>query len=247
LINYNLLCYLEQFRVNDYKGRGVYSVDNGLFIEREGLGPIARKFGKMIICFETGTVFVTKSKQTKLTRRAALFFPDMNHNFYVIERALKLSLDKYHCYINLPIEKSGKINAHKLLPVHTCIEYYSKFGNNEPPITLDTSIESLLTNFLNNADNIALIININEVTSLIFKTSKNPGYLDSKLDYQINMNFTPKAVLLSVTIEKEKQDLQKQIDNYNLLISNNISFIKDKQKELVKNRKEVKQLKCKLD
>jgi peptidoglycan hydrolase CwlO-like protein len=56
------------------------------------------------------------------------------------------------------------------------------------------------------------------------------------------MDFTPKIVLLSVSIEKEKQELQKQIDNYNLLISENMSFIKDKQKELAKNRKEVKQL-----
>jgi hypothetical protein len=52
------------------------------------------------------------------------------------------------------------------------------------------------------------------------------------------MDFTPPHnVLLSVNTEKEKQDLQKQIDNYNLLISNNMSFIKDKQKELAKNRK----------
>jgi hypothetical protein len=54
------------------------------------------------------------------------------------------------------------------------------------------------------------------------------------------MNFTPHTVQLSVSIEQEKQDLQKQIDNYNLLISNDMSFIKDKQKE-------VKQLKYKLD
>jgi hypothetical protein len=32
-----------------------------LYIGRAGLGPIATKSGKMIICFETGTVFVTKS------------------------------------------------------------------------------------------------------------------------------------------------------------------------------------------
>jgi hypothetical protein len=101
-------------------------------------------------------------------------------------------------------------------------------GNNELPITLDTTIESLLTNFLNNADNIALIINVNEVTSLMFKTNRNPGYLDTKIIYQTNMSFTPKIVLLSVSIEKEKQDLEKQIDNYNLLISNDMLFIKDK-------------------
>jgi hypothetical protein len=61
------------------------------------------------------------------------------------------------------------------------------------------------------------------------------------------MDFTHHTVLLSVSTEKEKQDLQKQIDNYNLLISNNMSFIKNKQKEPAKNRKQVKQLKYKLD
>jgi hypothetical protein len=140
-----------------------------LFIGRAVLDPIATKFGKLIICFETGTFLVTKSKQTRLSKHATLFFPDMNHNFYVIQRAFKYSLNIYHYYINDLIEKSGKINIHKLLPLSTCIEYYSKFGNNEPPITLDITIESLLTNFLNNVDNIALIINVNEVTSLMFK------------------------------------------------------------------------------
>jgi hypothetical protein len=42
------------------------------------------------------------------------------------------------------------------------------------------------------------------------------------------MNFTPHTVQLSISIEKEKQDLQKEINNYNLLISDNMSFIKDK-------------------
>jgi hypothetical protein len=78
---------------------------------------------------------------------------------------------------------------------------------------------------LNNADNIALIINVNEITSLMFKSNRNPCYVDSKLDYQTNMNFTPHTVLLSGNIGKEKQDLQKQIDNYNLLISNNICHL----------------------
>jgi hypothetical protein len=93
----------------------------------------------------------------------------MSYNFYVIEKTFKSTLSQYHHYINDPIKISGKINVHKLLSVSICIEYYSKFGNNEPPITLDTSIESLLIFFLNNADNIALIINVNEVTSLILK------------------------------------------------------------------------------
>jgi hypothetical protein len=183
-----------------------------LFIGRGGLRLVATRFGKLIMRFETETVFVTKSKQRRLTRGAALFFPNMNHNLYVIEKIFRLTLNKYHYFINSLNENSGKINAHKLLPVSSCIEYYSKFGNNEP----HTIIESLLTTFLNNADNIALIINTNEVTSLMFKTNRNPGYGETTLDYQTNMNFTPKTVLLSVNHEKEKQDLQKQIDNYNL-------------------------------
>jgi hypothetical protein len=52
--------------------------------------------------------------------------------------------------------------------------------------------------------------------------------------------YTPKSVLLSLNIKKENQDLQKQIDNFNILISKNISLIKNIQKELYKNRKLVK-------
>jgi hypothetical protein len=100
----------------------------------------------------------------------------------------------------------------------------------------------LLTTFLNNADNIALSINL-EVTSLMTKRNINPDYENAKLDYQTNRGFTPHTILLSVNLEKEKQDLQNQIDNYNLLISDNMSFTKDKQKELVETRKKVKQLK----
>jgi hypothetical protein len=95
----------------------------------------------------------------------------------------------------------------------------------------------LLTNFLNNADNIALVINLNEVTSLMFKRNRNPGYVDAKIDYQTSMDFTPHTVLLSGSIKKKKkQYLQKQIDNYYLLISSDMSFIFDKHKELNKNR-----------
>jgi hypothetical protein len=139
----------------------------------------------------------------------------MSHNFYIIEKKFKYSLNRYHNYINDPIANSGKINIHKLLPLRTCIEYYSEFGENDPPITEDTTIESSLTTFLNNVDNITLIINLYEVNSLMFKEYRGPGYEDAKLDYQINMNLTPHTVQLSISIEKEKQDLQKQIDNYN--------------------------------
>jgi hypothetical protein len=58
----------------------------------------------------------------------------MNHNFYVIEKTFKFTLTQYHYFINLLNENSGKINVHKLLSVSICIEYYSKFGNNDPPI-----------------------------------------------------------------------------------------------------------------
>jgi hypothetical protein len=61
------------------------------------------------------------------------------------------------------------------------------------------------------------------------------------------MNFTPHTVLLSINLQQEKEELQKQIDNYNLLISQNMSFIKDKQNENRKNRNEVKKLTYRLN
>jgi peptidoglycan hydrolase CwlO-like protein len=48
-------------------------------------------------------------------------------------------------------------------------------------------------------------------------------------------------------LKKEKQNLQKQIDNFNVLIFKDLLFIKDKRKEVNKNRREVKKLKYKLD
>jgi hypothetical protein len=65
----------------------------------------------------------------------------MNHNFYVIEKAFKFLLNRNHNYINDPIKNSRKINIHKLLPLNTCIDYYSEFGANDPPITEHTTIE----------------------------------------------------------------------------------------------------------
>jgi hypothetical protein len=55
------------------------------------------------------------------------------------------------------------------------------------------------------------------------------------------MNFTPHTVLLSINLEQEKEELQKQIDNYNKL------FIKEKQNENRKNRNEVKKSVYKLN
>jgi hypothetical protein len=129
----------------------------------------------------------------------------MSHNFYVIEKTFKHSFDRFHRYSNNPIENSGKINVHKLSPFSLCFEYYNTLGNNDPPIVIDTTSESLLTNFLNNANNIALISNVNEVTSLMFKTNRNPGYEDAKLDFQTDMNFSPKTVILSVSIEQKNK------------------------------------------
>jgi hypothetical protein len=93
LINYNFQGYLEEFRVDHYNNRGAYNVDNELYIGRGRLTLIATKFEKVIICFESGTVFVRKSEKRKLMRRAVIFFPDMNNNFYVIERAFKYSIN----------------------------------------------------------------------------------------------------------------------------------------------------------
>jgi hypothetical protein len=192
LNDYNLQGYLEQFRTDDCSSRGGYNIDNGLFIGRAGLGPITTIFERLIMCFETGTVLVTKSNQRRLSRRVAVFFPDMNYSFYVIEDKFNMTFSQYYYNINLPIEKSGKINARKLPPINTCVEYYKKFVNDNSLSILHITVESLLRVFLNNANNIALIINLSEVTLLLFKNNKNSGYEDVQLDYQINFKFTPK-------------------------------------------------------
>jgi hypothetical protein len=59
LSNYNLQGYLERFRTDDKNSRNAYNVKNRLFIGRAGLGPIATRYKKLIICFETVTVYVT--------------------------------------------------------------------------------------------------------------------------------------------------------------------------------------------
>jgi hypothetical protein len=61
------------------------------------------------------------------------------------------------------------------------------------------------------------------------------------------MKCIPKYIILSLSIEKEKQDLQKQIDNFNMLISKDMTLIKNAQKKLYKNRKLVKQMIYKVD
>jgi hypothetical protein len=101
-------------------------------------------------------------------------------------------------------------------------------------------MEFILSALLNNAAIIALVICRNEITSLLFKYNSASGSVDDKLDQQINMKFTHKTVILLLNIEKDKQDLQKQIDDFNTLISKDLLFIKDKQKEVRKNRNKLK-------
>jgi hypothetical protein len=73
LNNYNLKDYLEQFRVNDYNNKNIHNVDNGLFIGRAGLGPIATRFGKLIKCFETKSLgYKIKTNKTYKTCRTIL-------------------------------------------------------------------------------------------------------------------------------------------------------------------------------
>jgi hypothetical protein len=113
-----------------------------------------------------------------------------------------------------------------------CIIYYGNFIDPDPPITEDSTMEFILTCLLNNADVIALIIYNNEVTLLLFKDNRNSDNVDEKIEYQTDMKSTPKFLLSSLSIEKEKQDLQKQIDNCSMLISKDLSIIKNKQNQL---------------
>jgi hypothetical protein len=85
-------------------------------------------------------------------------------------------------------------------------------------------MEFILTSLLNNSEVIALIISKHELTSLLFKDNRASSYEDARIDYQTDMNYTPKSVLLSVSIEKEKNDFQKQIDDFNVLISKDVSI-----------------------
>jgi hypothetical protein len=109
----------------------------------------------------------------------------MNHNFYVIERAFKYSLNKYHFYINDPFQKNCKVSVHKFLLLNIYIEYFNKFIDQNPPITENSMMKSILTSLLNNADAdiISLIIFVNEISSLMFKRNRSPNYLDDKIDY----------------------------------------------------------------
>jgi hypothetical protein len=50
------------------------------------------------------------------------------------------------------------------------------------------------------------MIFIKEVTLLMLKTNINPGYVNEKIDFQTDIKYTVKFVLLSLSAEKEKRD-----------------------------------------
>jgi hypothetical protein len=206
-----------------------------LNIGRRGLGNIATKFKKVIICFETGKCDVKR----RLLRRAGIFFSDNKHHFYISETTFRHSLKQNHNYIN---DENNANKAHLQL-LYVCIAYYNKFINQNLPITEDSTIEFIYSALLNNADAILLLFVEVKLLYYLFKYNRYLGYADYKLDQQINMKFTPQIILLSKSSEKEKQHLQKQIDNSNVLISIDLPFIKDKGKEVNKNGREVKKLK----
>jgi hypothetical protein len=239
--NDQLQLYLQQFRDIDVQNRNTYSLEDELHIGRKGLGLIATKFNKVIICFITGKYTTNKL----LARRAAIYFPDSKHHFYYTEVTFKRQFKTYRNYVN---DENHTDSVRFRLPLlSVCIGYYNKFINQDSPTTEDSAIEFILSALLKNTAVITLVICKTKVTSLLFKTNKTPGYVDDKLEQQFNMKFTPKTVILSLNIKKDKQDLQKQIDDVNVLISKYLLFIKYKQNECRKNRNELKKLIYKLD
>jgi hypothetical protein len=99
------------------------------------------------------------------------------------------------------------VNNRSLLLLNTCIEYYNTFINSDTPITGDSTLEHILKALLSKVDVIALVIYRTEVTSLLFNEYSASGYVDDKIDHQPDFKYTPKYILLSISIEKEKQDL----------------------------------------
>jgi glucose-6-phosphate dehydrogenase assembly protein OpcA len=49
--NDKLQLYLQQLRDIDVQNRNTFILEDGLYIGRKGLGPIASKLNKVIICF----------------------------------------------------------------------------------------------------------------------------------------------------------------------------------------------------
>jgi hypothetical protein len=125
------------------------------------------KCGKVIICFETWGVNVSRD----LVRGISVFFPNINHHFYVGEIFYKYSFKKYYGIVN----DEERVNSPKLPELNTYITYYNNFTDPNSPITKYNDRIYIST--------IALIICRNEVTSLMFKANINPGYVNEKIDF----------------------------------------------------------------
>jgi hypothetical protein len=76
-----LQAYAELIRGCDYANRVAYNLKDWLNIWWTGLGPIATKFGKVIICFETGGPNVKR----ELIKRSVVFLPNINHHFILVK------------------------------------------------------------------------------------------------------------------------------------------------------------------
>jgi hypothetical protein len=96
LRNEQVHLYLQQLSDIDVLNRNTYTLEDGLYIGRKLLGPIATKFNKVIICFETGKCGVDKN----LIRGAPVFFPDVKHHFYIRDIAFKHLFKQYHYTVN---------------------------------------------------------------------------------------------------------------------------------------------------
>jgi hypothetical protein len=167
-----------------------------------------------------------------LRRRAIVYFPDDNHYFYISKSLFHRSFKHYHTYVNNETHTNA---LHFRLPLlRVCIKYYNKFVNQDSPITEDSTMKYILLALLKYVDVIALVLSRSEVTSLLFKKNRSSGYVDDKLDQQLKMKFTPQTVMLSFDIEKEQQDLEKQRNELNVLISKELLVIKEKYKEVNK-------------
>jgi hypothetical protein len=90
-----LQLYLQQFRDIDVQNRNTYTLEDGLYIGRKGLGAIATNFRKIIISFHTARRTVDKVP----IRHAAVYFPDSRHHFYISDRVFKNRFKQYHDFV----------------------------------------------------------------------------------------------------------------------------------------------------
>jgi hypothetical protein len=107
---------------------------DGLYIWSTGLGPITSKFGKVIICFETGGVNVN-GLFLKLT---SVFFLNINHSYYLTKTKYKYPFGKYHDITN----DNNLVNVSKLPTLNMCITYYNNFVDPDPPIIKEAIVEN---------------------------------------------------------------------------------------------------------